>query len=105
MAHIEELAEPQIVQRDDGSWLVDGMLSVEEFKEALQIDEFPDDESRTYQSMGGFMMTHLEKIPVSGDNFEWGEYRFEVVDMDGHRVDKLLVTPLNKEDRIRADEK
>lgn len=94
--HIQELAEPQIVRREDGSWLVDGMLSVEEFKEALQIEELPGEESGIFQSMGGFMMMRLEKIPVSGDHFDWNGYRFEVVDMDDHRVDKLLVVPLKK---------
>ncbi|MFB3765459.1 MAG: hemolysin family protein [Methanotrichaceae archaeon] len=96
--HIQELAEPQIVRRENGSWLVDGMLSVDEFKEALNIEELPGEESGIYQTMGGFMMTRLEKIPISGDHFSWNGYRFEVVDMDGHRVDKLLVTPLSKED-------
>lgn len=94
--HIQELAEPQIVQREDGSWLVDGMLSIDEFKEALNIDELPGKENGIYQTMGGFMMTRLEKIPISGDHFIWDGYRFEVVDMDGHRVDKLLVMLLPK---------
>ncbi|MGA9098990.1 MAG: hemolysin family protein [Methanotrichaceae archaeon] len=109
--HIQELSEPQIVQREDGSWLVDGMLSVEEFKEALHIDELPGEESGIYQTMGGFMMTRLEKIPISGDHFIWDGYRFEVVDMDSHRVDKLLVMPLTEgmdeagKDQVKADEK
>ncbi len=96
--HIQELAEPQIVQREDGSWLVDGMLSVEEFKEALNIEELPGEENGFYQTMGGFMMARLEKIPITGDLFTWNGYRFEVVDMDGHRVDKLMVMPLSKVD-------
>lgn len=92
--HIQELAEPQIVRREDGSWLLDGMLSVDEFKEALNIDELPGEESGIYQTMGGFMMMHLDKIPIAGDHFTWNGYRFEVVDMDSHRVDKLLVMAL-----------
>jgi putative hemolysin len=94
--HIQELAEPQIVQREDGSWLVDGMLSVEEFKEAVQIDELPGEKSGVFQTMGGFIMMRLERIPVTGDHFNWDGYRFEVVDMDEHRVDKLLVSPMKK---------
>lgn len=94
--HIDELAEPMIVKRDDGSWLIDGALPVEEFKDAFKIDELPEEE--LYQTMGGFMMMHLERVPSTGDRFEWGGYRFEVVDMDEHRVDKLLITPLRKED-------
>lgn len=109
--HIQELAEPQIVQREDGSWLVDGMLSVDEFKEALHIDGLPGEESGFFQSVGGFMMAHLQKIPISGDHFTWDGYRFEVVDMDSHRVDKLLVVPLPEakdgegRDLVKADEK
>lgn len=94
--HIEELAEPMIVKRENGSWLVDGALSVDEFKEAFHMDKLPDED--LYQTVGGFAMMHLERVPSTGDRFEWGEYRFEVVDMDEHRVDKLLVTPLKKDD-------
>jgi len=92
--HIDELAEPQIMRRDDGSWLVDGALPVDEFKEALHLERLLDEENELYQTMGGFMMTHLEKVPATGDHFEWGGYRFEVMDMDEHRVDKVLVMPM-----------
>jgi len=92
--HIDELGEPQILRRSDGSWLVDGTMPVDDFKETLDIDKLPDEDDGTYQTMGGFMMTHLEKVPTTGDKFEWGGYRFEVMDMDERRVDKLLVTPL-----------
>ncbi len=91
--HIHELSEPQILRRSDGTWLVDGTMPVDDFKEELDIEKLPDEGDGTYQTMGGFMMTHLEKIPATGDKFEWGGYRFEVMDMDERRVDKLLVTP------------
>ncbi len=94
--HIEELSEPMIVKREDGSWLVDGALPVEEFKDAFHIDKLPEEE--LYQTMGGFMMMHLERVPSTGDRFEWGGYQFEVVDMDEHRVDKLLIVPVRKGD-------
>jgi putative hemolysin len=96
--HIDELAELQIMRRDDGSWLVDGALPVDDFKEAIHLERLPEDGNGLYQTMGGFMMTHLEKVPSTGDHFEWGGYRFEVVDMDEHRVDKLLVIPMVRED-------
>ncbi len=96
--HIDELGEPQIMRRNDGSWLVDGTMPVDDFKDTLNLEKLPDEEDGIYQTMGGFMMTHLEKVPSTGDNFEWGGYRFEVVDMDEHRVDKLLVIPLGKDD-------
>lgn len=92
--HINELAEPMIVKRENGSWLVDGALPVEKFKEAFNIKSMPEED--LYQTVGGFVMMHLEKVPSTGDHFEWDGYKFEVVDMDAHRVDKLLVVPLKK---------
>jgi putative hemolysin len=91
--HIDELAEPQILRRDDGSYLVDGDLPVDAFKEALHLESLPEEENGLYHTLGGFVMMHLEKVPSTGDHFEWGGWRFEVVDMDEHRVDKLLITP------------
>jgi putative hemolysin len=92
--HIEELAEPQLVEREDGSWLVDGALPVQEFKEALQIEaKLPEEDAGLYQTVAGFVMMQLEKVPTTGDHFQWNDYRFEVVDMDANRIDKLLVTP------------
>jgi putative hemolysin len=96
--HIDDLAEPQIMQRNDGSWLIDGSLPVDEFKEMLHINSLPGEESGLYQSIGGFVMMKLEKVPSTGDHFEWDGYRFEVMDMDERRVDKLLVTPLKKQE-------
>jgi putative hemolysin len=87
-----ELAEPQTVQREDGSWLLDGMLPIYQFKELLDIEkELPGEQRGSYQTLGGFVVMHLGKIPASADHFIWGSYRFEVMDMDGNRVDKVLV--------------
>jgi putative hemolysin len=97
--HIDELSEPQIVKRQDGSWLVDGALPVDDFRETIDPEGLPEEEDYQYITLGGFVMTHLEKIPVAGEYFEWGGYRFEVVDMDERRVDKILVTPMGKIDR------
>lgn len=90
----EELAEPQAVRREDGSWLLDGMLPIEEFKELLGIEELPGEDQGLYQTVAGFVITQLGRIPVAADHFEWGNLRFEVMDMDGNRVDKVLVTPI-----------
>lgn len=90
---LEELAEPEAVRREDGSWLIDGLMPVEEFKELFALRTLPNGEMDTYETLGGFIMTHLARIPTTGDHFSWGGLRFEVVDMDGHRVDKVLVTP------------
>lgn len=94
--HIDDLSETRIVQRNDGSWLVDGMLSIDEFKEAFKVEKLPEEDSGLYQTIGGFVMMHLGRIPSMGDHFECGGFRFEVVDMDDNRVDKLLVIPLKK---------
>ena len=95
--HIDDLAEQQVVKRQDGSWLVDGSLPVDDFKEMVDPEGLPEEEESQYITLGGFVMTHLEKIPATGDHFEWGGYRFEVVDMDERKVDKILVTPLGKD--------
>lgn len=85
--------EPQAVQREDGSWLLDGMLPVEDFFELFEIKELPGRQKGSYHTMGGFVITHLGRIPTASDHFEVGGFRFEVMDMDGNRVDKILVVP------------
>jgi putative hemolysin len=85
--------QPQAVQREDGSWLLDGMLPVEEFLELFGMEEWESEERGSYQTLGGFVITHLGRIPAATDHFEWQSMRFEVMDMDGNRVDKVLVIP------------
>ncbi|MBD2693152.1 hemolysin family protein [Anabaena catenula] len=85
--------QPEAVQREDGSWLVDGMLPIEEFLELFDIDELEPEERGSYQTLGGLVITHLGRIPAAADHFEWEGMRFEVMDMDGNRVDKVLVVP------------
>ena len=87
-----EISEPQITQRQDGSWLLDGMLDIDEFKELFDLGLLPNEAD--YETLAGFVMTSLGKIPRSADQFEWEGLRFEVVDMDARRVDKVLVTTL-----------
>ncbi len=89
----DELENPQAVQREDGSWLLDGMLPVDEFFELFDIEELPGEHRGSYQTLGGFVMTHLGRIPAAAEHFEWEGMRFEVMDMDGNRVDKVLVMP------------
>jgi putative hemolysin len=83
--------DPEVVEREDGSWLLDGMLTVDEFKELFNIDALPDEEIQYHQTLGGFVMTMMGRIPTTGDKFDWSGLSFEVVDMDGYRVDKVLV--------------
>jgi putative hemolysin len=87
----EEDGNP-IVQREDGSWLVDGALSVEDFKTHFHIEGLPAEEKGDFHTLGGFIMSFLERIPVTGDHFSWEDWRFEIVDMDGNRIDKVLLS-------------
>lgn len=85
--------DPDIVQRDDGSWLVDGSLSLTRLKSEIGItEEFSDEATNAYNTVAGLILFHLERIPRVADNFEYGEWRFEVVDVDGIRIDKVLIT-------------
>jgi putative hemolysin len=82
------------IQREDGSWLIDGLYSIEEFQELLHIPAMPQANEGYYQTVGGFIMASLGQVPKPGDHFHWAGLRLEVVDMDGRRVDKVLVTRL-----------
>jgi putative hemolysin len=87
----DEPHEPEVTIREDGSWLVDGLLNIDRLKEILEMDTLPDEESGRYHTVSGFMMTQLGGIPAVGQHFEWKSFRFEVLDMDGRRVDKVLI--------------
>jgi putative hemolysin len=88
-----EVAEPLALQREDGSWLLDGMLPVDEFKALFHLGPLPGEEQAVYHTVAGFVIMQLGRIPTAADCFEWEGLRIEVVDMDGNRVDKVLVTP------------
>jgi putative hemolysin len=93
VASNDDEENPQAVQREDGSWLLDGMLPVDEFLELFEMEELQFEERGSYQTLGGFVITHLGRIPAAADHFQWQGMRFEVMDMDGNRVDKVLVVP------------
>jgi putative hemolysin len=85
--------EVQVTQREDGTWLIDGRFSLDEFKRLFDIEEkLPNEDRDGYQTLGGFIMSQLGRIPAVTDHFTWQKLRFEVVDMDEHRVDKVLVS-------------
>ncbi len=86
--------EEEIVQRDAHSWYVDGATSVDELKELIEVATLPHEDSGYFHTAGGFVMDQLGRVPHTGDAFEWNGYRFEIADMDGRRVDKLIVTRL-----------
>jgi putative hemolysin len=84
--------EQDIVVREDGSWLVDGSTTIERVKSALGIQgELPGEGENAFRTLGGFIMYVLGRIPVESDHFERVGLRFEVVDMDRNRVDKVLI--------------
>lgn len=89
-----EPVEPEAIQREDGSWLIEGMMRIDEFKKMLDIDELPDEDRADYQTVGGFIMTEIGAVPVAGQHFECCGWRFEVLDMDSLRVDKVLASRL-----------
>jgi putative hemolysin len=80
------------VQREDGGWLMDGLIPVPELKDRLELKELPDEERGRYNTLAGMIMLLLGRLPATGDVVEWDRWRFEVVDLDGKRVDKVLVT-------------
>lgn len=89
-----EPVEQDAMQREDGSWLLEGAISLEELQEILGIESLPDESSHGYETLGGLVMQELGRIPIVTDSFELAGWRFEVIDMDGRRVDKVLATPL-----------
>ena len=91
LASAQSLDQSYAVQREDGSWLLDGMMPIDEFKDLFQISHVPDEEENMFNTLGGFVMMRLGRIPAVADHFEWGGLRFEVMDMDERRVDKVLV--------------
>ena len=98
--HSNELEDQDITPRDDSTFLIDGLVTIEEFKDYFRLKKLSGERSGTFHTIGGFIMNRLGRIPVSGDTFEWENYRFEVMDMDGNRVDKILLTPLLEGDGV-----
>jgi putative hemolysin len=92
---------PQATQRQDGSWLLDGMLPNDEFKEIFNLRHLPDEEE--YETLGGFVMMQLGRIPQPADQFEWNGLCFEVMEMDGKRVDKVQVSSVPGRNRVSSE--
>ena len=88
----QEDADSLAVQREDGSWLFDGLIVIDQLKEILDISEMPGEKRGVYQTLSGFVMSQLGRIPDTGAKFKYKGHDFEVVDMDGHRVDRVLVS-------------
>ncbi|MDR2874109.1 MAG: hemolysin family protein [Methanobrevibacter sp.] len=90
---IDETDEPKITKRKDGAWLVDGGFGIDNFKEFFKIEEdMPQEYEDEYTTVAGFILSYLEKLPDTGEIFNWKDFKFEVIEMDGHIIDKILIT-------------
>jgi putative hemolysin len=93
IATAEDERDRDIVPRDERSWLVDGSVTIERFKDVLDVEApLPEEGLGSYHTVAGFALLQLDRVPHVADRFEWEGYTFEIVDMDGNRIDKLLVT-------------
>ncbi|MBL8330737.1 MAG: HlyC/CorC family transporter [Rubrivivax sp.] len=82
------------VRREDGSWLMDGLIPVPELKDRLELKDLPEEDRGRYNTLAGMILLLLGRLPATADVVEWHPWRFEVVDLDGRRIDKVLVTRL-----------
>ncbi len=91
------------VQRADGSWLLDGHIPVPELKDCLKLDSVPEEERGRYHTLSGMMMLLTGRLPKVADTVSWQDWRFEIVDMDGKTIDKVLATRLAVEEPAASD--
>ena len=102
---IDEEDEPQAIQRDDGTWLIDGRYPIDRFKELFDFkDSLPDEEEDNYTTLAGFILSLSGTIPNEEDKYECGRFIFEIIDIDGHQIDKVLVTDLGPEEPMPSEE-
>ncbi len=91
--------DPRIVRREDGTWLIDGMVGLDELKQVLGVTQLPG-EDPDFHSVGGYLMARLNRVPMVADRVTAGDWRFEIVEMDGRRVDRVLVAPVKMQSRL-----
>jgi CBS domain containing-hemolysin-like protein len=84
--------EEQIIRRDEHSWLIDGITPIEDVMRVLHLDDMPHDDE--YETLAGFLMVMLRRVPRRTDAVIWGGYKFEVLDVDSYRIDQVMVTQL-----------
>lgn len=94
--------EPLLVQRDDGSWLVDGRLPSDETRELLGVSALPGEEDHDFHTIAGMAMARFGRIPETGEHFIWEGWRIEIIDRDGARIDKLLVARVERDEDAEA---
>ncbi len=102
---IDEDDDPIATQRDDGTWLIDGRFGIDRFKELFNIDDkFPDEDEDGFTTLAGFILSISGTVPDVKDKYEWERFIFEIVDLDGHQIDKILVTDLGKDYDSQEDD-
>lgn len=85
--------DQSVVRRDDGTWLIDGMIALDELKQVLNVAKLPEEDPE-FHTLGGYLMARLNRVPMVADRVTVAGFRFEVVDMDGRRVDRVLISPV-----------
>lgn len=98
----DDASTPPVVRREDGSMLVEGQFPIDEVKRLLDVEALPDEETYRYDTLAGLVISLLGHIPTTGDVTRWGAWRFEVIDMDGLRVDKVLISQQDRADTRAA---
>jgi len=102
---IDEEDEPEAIQRVDGTWLIDGRYQIDKFKKLFDFtDSLPDEEEDNYTTLAGFILSLSGTIPDVQDTYECGRFIFEIVDIDGHQIDKVLVTDLGPQENLNEEE-
>lgn len=102
---IDETDDPMATQRIDGTWLIDGRFQIDKFKELFDYEkEFPDEKEDQYTTIAGFILSLSGKIPNENEVYEWDRFRFEIIDIDGHQIDKILVTDLGPQEEETTED-
>ena len=103
---IDEEDAPRALERKDGTWLIDGRYSISDFKELFNIEkELPEEVEDGFTTIAGFILSYANKIPEIGEIFNWKNFSFEIVDMDGNHIDEILITISEEENDDEIDNK
>ncbi len=98
---VGDTLEHDIYQKDDNSWMIEGKVTIEQFKDSLSLPNHFGNEQDNFRTVGGWITNHFDQIPDEGDHFNWQNYSFKVLKMDSSRVEKIQAVPLEAE---QADE-
>ncbi|GAB7540812.1 hemolysin family protein [Cupriavidus sp. 8B] len=97
------VGEEWAVQREDGSWLLDGLIPIPELKDRIGLRQVPEEDKERYHTLSGMLLLLLGRLPQTGDTVRWGDWKFEIVDMDGKRIDKVLASRVLPDDGADAE--